>query len=240
MLPCPGTRSTVVRTGGPAPRAGTRIASSCANRVDGSAWDAPARARPNRRGTGPVRENDHPPPGVVAEEAAGEANLSAEDQASGQTPRLPASDEHQSRAARAALPPPEGPTSAVGLIGPVRDRATFVALRRSATVGRCGAVAIRFSSDVVPPNEGEPPLRVAYSVGKRVGSAVERNRVRRRLREIMAQAVRTGIPTVAPGAYLVIAGPAATALSYKELGEDVSRALESINTHRQSCENGVK
>jgi len=43
------------------------------------------------------------------------------------------------------------------------------------------------------------PPRVAFAVGRRVGSAVERNRLRRQLRAVAAELA----PDLEPGAYLV-------------------------------------
>jgi ribonuclease P protein component len=61
--------------------------------------------------------------------------------------------------------------------------------------------------------EAEHPPRVAYTVGRSVGGAVARNRLRRRLRAIVAEAS----PQLAPGAWLIGAGPAAATLSFGEL-----------------------
>ena len=77
---------------------------------------------------------------------------------------------------------------------------------------------------------GDPllPPRVAYAVGKRVGPAVVRNRVRRRMRAATV-AHRTELQ---PGAvYLFGAVPAAASASFAEIdaamGELLSVALQS-------------
>jgi ribonuclease P protein component len=70
---------------------------------------------------------------------------------------------------------------------------------------------------------GEAPVpRVAYAVGKRVGNAVARNRLRRRLR-----AATSGAEGLRTGAYLVSAGPAAAGLAFEELKREVARAMTS-------------
>jgi len=51
----------------------------------------------------------------------------------------------------------------------------------------------------LPDADAGTPPRVAFAVGRRVGSAVTRNRVRRQLRAATAEIAR-GLP---PGAYLV-------------------------------------
>jgi ribonuclease P protein component len=75
----------------------------------------------------------------------------------------------------------------------IRDRATFVALRNGRR-GHAGPVRVTWL-----PGADETPPRVAFAVGRRVGSAVARNRVRRQLRAIAAELA----PDLAPGAYLV-------------------------------------
>ena len=63
---------------------------------------------------------------------------------------------------------------------------------------------------------GDPsfPPRVAYAVGKRVGPAVVRNRVRRRLRA----ATRAHRDELQPGgAYLIGAAPAAAGAPFTEI-----------------------
>ena len=70
---------------------------------------------------------------------------------------------------------------------------------------------------------GDPllPPRVAYAVGRRVGPAVVRNRVRRRLRA--ATMARRG--ELQPGAYLFGAGPAAATASFAELDAAMGELL---------------
>ena len=63
----------------------------------------------------------------------------------------------------------------------IQDRATFEALRRSGRRARRGPVTVTYAA--VRP---APEPRVAYAVGKRVGKAVVRNRLRRQLRAAVA------------------------------------------------------
>lgn len=73
------------------------------------------------------------------------------------------------------------------------------------------------------------PPRVAYAVGKRVGGAVVRNRVRRRLRAAVAR----HRSELQPGAaYLVAAGPAAATASFAELDTAVAKLLAGAGTPR--------
>ncbi|MGZ8752554.1 MAG: ribonuclease P protein component [Acidimicrobiia bacterium] len=98
----------------------------------------------------------------------------------------------------------------------VRGRETFRALA-GARRHRAGPVAIR----VLPSGDTTAPA-VAYAIGRGVGNAVVRNRLRRRLREI----VRTHGDLLEPGsAYLVGAGAGAVALTSTELDRIVVDAL---------------
>jgi ribonuclease P protein component len=75
----------------------------------------------------------------------------------------------------------------------------------------------------VPVGPG-PRARVAYAVGRRAGKAVKRNRLRRRLRAAVDQ-----VRDLAPGAYLVAAGPEAAEMGFEELKEQVARAMTSAS-----------
>jgi len=106
----------------------------------------------------------------------------------------------------------------------IRDRATFEALRRQGRRSRRGAVTVTF---VALDDVGVP--RVAYAVGKRVGGAVVRNGLRRRLRASVAEA--TG--SLVPGAYLVAAGREAVGLPYEDLKAQVIAAMTAASSDRR-------
>ena len=63
---------------------------------------------------------------------------------------------------------------------------------------------------------------VAYAVSRKVGNAVQRNLLRRRMRAIMADRV----VEVPAGAFLVRSGPGGPALEFHELKVAMSRAIE--------------
>ncbi len=72
---------------------------------------------------------------------------------------------------------------------------------------------------------GSEPPRVAYAVGRGVGGAVVRNRVRRRLRA----ATRAHAAEFLPGhAYLVGAGRAAASTSYAALSVSLHDAVRAL------------
>ncbi len=63
------------------------------------------------------------------------------------------------------------------------------------------------------------PPRVAYAVGRAIGGAVVRNRVRRRLRAIVRRL------SLAPGLYLVVASPAVAGFDSRELERALRAAI---------------
>lgn len=71
-------------------------------------------------------------------------------------------------------------------------------------------------------------VAVAYVIGRRVGTAVTRNRLRRRLRAIVAD----GASPLAPGAYVVRAAPEAAELDFDGLRTAVDRALDRVVVER--------
>jgi ribonuclease P protein component len=98
----------------------------------------------------------------------------------------------------------------------VRDRATFAALRRDGARRRVGPLSV---VRLDPERGGSPRPAVAFAVGRPVGPAVTRNRLRRRLRAAIAAI------DPKPGTYLVSAGPAARTLSDQELRDLVRRGF---------------
>ena len=93
----------------------------------------------------------------------------------------------------------------------------FRSLATSSARARTGPVTVHF----VHPNDGGDGVSVAYAVGRHVGGAVVRNRWRRRLRAIAAEAS----PGLAPGAYLIGVGRGVVDLRFGELREQVIRTM---------------
>ena len=99
----------------------------------------------------------------------------------------------------------------------IRDRQTFADLRRRGRRARRGAISVTYLQGTV-----RGPAQVALTVGRRpAGGAVERNRLRRRLRETM----RALAPPLPPGAYVVGATADAAALAHDELRSTLEAAV---------------
>ena len=101
----------------------------------------------------------------------------------------------------------------------VRDAATFEALRRRGRRVRSDGLTVTWLAGP----ENEPP-KLAFAIGKAVGTAVVRNRLRRRLRSLFVELA----PQLRPGTYLVSAAPAAAHLDHGELRRTLSTALAEL------------
>jgi ribonuclease P protein component len=81
-------------------------------------------------------------------------------------------------------------------------------------------------------DDSHGPPRVAYAMTKRVGGAVARNRLRRRLRAQLAELASSGrVPT---GALLISVGPDAAHRTPQELRNDVVRLLDALDARRHT------
>jgi ribonuclease P protein component len=147
----------------------------------------------------------------------------------GETP-VPAQQQEAGQAARVSPPhvdargeshslgsPPQGSPPPVRLSRrctlPVPDRATFAMLRTARRVRR-GPVTLAWVGDAGSgPSPGHGQTNVAFAITRKVGGAVVRNRIRRRLRA----ATRQLGPRLAPGAYLISAGAEAASAPYDVL-----------------------
>jgi ribonuclease P protein component len=103
----------------------------------------------------------------------------------------------------------------------LRQRADFLWVAQGAKYAAPGLVLqgrARADDDLAP--------RVGFTVSKRVGNAVERNRVKRRLKSLANQLIPL---YAAPGHdYVVIGRRAALTRSHAALGADMKTALRKI------------
>ena len=101
---------------------------------------------------------------------------------------------------------------------PISSRATFTELRRSRRRAWSGPVRVQF----LPAPDTQQSRQVAFAVPRKVGTAVERNRVRRRLRAVVAETAAE-IPA---GAYLVGIDQGVRGLPFQELRAKVIEAMQ--------------
>jgi ribonuclease P protein component len=155
------------------------------------------------------------------EEAMGETDIPAEQSQTEEEARIPSPDAQSSRPRGDSTSSQQGPLPAFGLIWRVRGQSSFRALARGRR-RRAGSLEVRTA--VIGPNL-EPP-RVAFSVGRSVGDAVTRNRVRRRLRAAVREHARSLVPGAA---YLVGADPRSANVPYTELSSTLRAILAQLS-----------
>jgi ribonuclease P protein component len=106
----------------------------------------------------------------------------------------------------------------------LRHRADFLA---AATGAKAPATA--FVLQAISRRDSGP-VRIGFTVSKKVGTAVERNRVRRRLREIVRRAAPVGMQSGHD--YVLIGRRPALVLPFDRMIEEFYRALRRVHTQR--------
>ena len=74
--------------------------------------------------------------------------------------------------------------------------------------------------------DDDGPARIGFTVSRRVGGAVERNRVRRRLREIVRLSAAAGFKSGSD--YVVVGRQAALGIAFARLVTDFTNALSRL------------
>ena len=106
----------------------------------------------------------------------------------------------------------------------MRQRADFLAAATGAKIPAAAFVLQARKRD------DDGPVRVGFTVSRKVGTAVERNRVRRRLREVVR---RAGERRMRPGYdYVLIGRRSALAVPFDRLMEDFDGALRRLYAGR--------
>jgi ribonuclease P protein component len=105
------------------------------------------------------------------------------------------------------------------LISGVARRASLELLRSGVSV-RSGPLSVRYAPT------GGPGAEVAYAIRRSGGSAVLRNRCRRRLRACLRQVDQRG--DLRPGVYLIGVRDEAVQAAYQELEKWMSQAIEAL------------
>ncbi len=102
----------------------------------------------------------------------------------------------------------------------LKQRADFLAAAKGARVP-AGSFVLQARE-----RRDTAPSRFGFTVSKKVGNAVERNRVRRRLREIVR---RDAALIAAPGHdYVLIGRRAALTMRFDEISAEFARALSRV------------
>jgi ribonuclease P protein component len=119
------------------------------------------------------------------------------------------------------------------LIWRIRERDAFVRLGRDGTRIRTSSLWCTF----LPDPDATPP-RVAFAIGRAVGSATTRNRLRRQikalLRDVPPSVRSTTMPAnpamaLPPGWYLFGARPSAIELTFDQLQVELTQLLRAVN-----------
>ena len=104
--------------------------------------------------------------------------------------------------------------------------------RRSDFRAAAGGVRASGSAFVLQARQraGDEAIRVGFTVSRQVGNAAERNRVRRRLREIVRLSATVGIAHLRPGHdYVLIGRRAALTAPFGEMMQELDRALVRVH-----------
>ena len=107
----------------------------------------------------------------------------------------------------------------------LRSRRDFVRVQSLGRKWRGRHMVVAVTPPAVPGAASEvhpSPFRVGYTVSRKVGGAVIRNRVKRRLRAAWRQVGRF---IAMPGDFVVIAFPGAAAVSQKQLAQELACLL---------------
>jgi ribonuclease P protein component len=102
----------------------------------------------------------------------------------------------------------------------LRQRADFLAVANGA---RAGGAAFVLQSR---PRDDDGPIRVGFTVTKKHGTATERNRIRRRLRELVK---RVDVITMRPHSdYVLVGRRAALTCDFATMLDDLRSALHRL------------
>lgn len=162
-----------------------------------------------------------------------ETDLSAQRAQTSQNTRVSQADVDQGWPRGDPVAPGEGTPPAFGVsedsvhrafgVGRVRSHRTFEALRKTSRRGRSGPISVSF---IEQPSWSRAEM--AFAIHRRVGTAVVRNRVRRRVRAVTGELA----PSLPIGAYVVHIGPGGPGLTFDELKVAMSRAMERATSLR--------
>ncbi len=109
------------------------------------------------------------------------------------------------------------------MIGRLHYRRDFDNLRINGKKVKRGFLSVAFN----PGDDFSDGVRVAFAIGRSVGGAVVRNRVKRRLREVFHQMINKQIP-IPSGDYLIRVFPGAENKSFTCLTQTLEKIVEDL------------
>ena len=165
-----------------------------------------------------------------------EADLSTEQACTQASSRFPHAHGHQGRAQGAFGTALARTQAAFRLTAGTRNRARIVSMerlrQRADFLAAASGIKTTAAAFVLQARKrvDDGPARFGFTVSKKVGNAVERNRVRRRLREIVriagSKRIRTGHD------YVLIGRRAALKVPFARIAEDFEGALRRMHAGR--------
>ncbi len=113
----------------------------------------------------------------------------------------------------------------------LRRRAEFLRIARGGRKWAAPGLILQASPASGPAEPSSPGIRVGFTASRKVGTAVARNRCRRRLRalahRVLARQARGGFD------FVLIARPATLTRSFDQLERDLDLALHKVGAHRE-------
>ncbi len=140
---------------------------------------------------------------------------------------LSLSYEYPRRTCRSLIPTTEGPNAAVRVIERLSGRRAFDRLREEGE--RLGRGPLRLVSRL-DTGDGAQSARIAYAIPRSVGNAVERNRVRRRIRAVLEEIAKDRPEFPAPGDHLIRVTAPLDHWSHAMLRRTMTELLEAGTT----------
>jgi ribonuclease P protein component len=109
----------------------------------------------------------------------------------------------------------------------LRQRADFLAVAKGPRMNSAGFVLQTLSRD------DDGPIRFGFTVSKKVGTATERNRVRRRLRELVKRL--DAIPLRPHSDYVLVGRRAALSRDFAAMLDDLRSALHRLERQPENA-----